>query len=68
MYSLNDKSVYSEIINRAQLFSIKFLIRGDPLYVVYHEIVQHLQTHKSGNRKLKCTSVPVIVILFPTID
>ena len=37
-------------------------------YVVYHKIVQGLQTHKSGNRKQECASVPVIVILFPAID
>ena len=40
----------------------------DVSYVVYCKIVQGLQTHKSGNRKQECASVPVTVILFPTID
>ena len=38
-------------------------------YVVFYmELVQGLQNHKSGNRKYECTSVPVIVILFPAIN
>ena len=41
---------------------------GDVSYVDYCKIVQGLQTHKSGNRKQECVSVPAIVILFPTID
>ena len=39
------------MLYRAQLFSIKFLIKGDVSYVAYHKIVQGLQTHKFGNGK-----------------
>ena len=33
-------------------------------YVDYWKMVQDLQTHKSGNSKQECASLPVIVILF----
>ena len=37
-------------------------------YVAYHNIAQGVQTHMFGNREQVFISVPVIVILLPTID
>ena len=38
-------------MNRAQVISIKFLIKGDVSYVVYCNIAQGLHTHTFGNEK-----------------